>query len=163
MPATRELTRAWKLVHRYTAAAAATGALPVPAASGAIVGESALMITQVSSALGTPVTVQTVVDSFGLMAAANMAGRAIFIDLARAISWGASSPWMAALLSGIGATTAGVQTYLIGCVAIEIGKNGGLSLSGSAMKTILAHARKTYREFLKAGPGGLTDCALVRA
>ncbi|MFH1811886.1 MAG: hypothetical protein ABIJ09_24320 [Pseudomonadota bacterium] len=37
------------LVYKYTVAAAATGAVPVPAASGAIVLEDAAMVAHVSS------------------------------------------------------------------------------------------------------------------
>jgi len=143
-----QIENAREVVAWYTLAAAATGAVPVPAASAAIVAESSCMIAHVASVLGTPITVRSVLDTIGLMGTLNLAGRMLFIEGAKLLSWGTGSVWALVGLSAFGATTAGVQTYIIGRLAIEIGKNAGASLPAGKAAQIIKDCQKTYGAFV---------------
>ncbi len=57
------LVAAHHAVQRFTVAAMATGAIPVPAAFGAIVAENAAMVAVVAAACGVPVSLATVAAS----------------------------------------------------------------------------------------------------
>jgi hypothetical protein len=144
-----QIEQANKIVAWYTLAAAATGALPVPGASGAIVAENGIMISHVASAMGTPISVFTVVESIGFAGSLNIVGRNLFIGGAKLLSWGTGSVWALALLSSLGAATAGLQTYIIGRIAIEIGKHGGSILPDSTVVQLIADCKRTYDGFVK--------------
>ena len=144
-----QIEHANKIIAWYTLAAVATGALPVPAASAAIVAENGAMISHVASAMGTPISVSTVLKSIGLAGSANVVGRALFIEGARLLSWGTGSVWALTLLSALGAATAGLQTYIIGCLAIEIAKHAGTSLPDSKVVQVIEDCKRTYDGFVK--------------
>lgn len=132
----------------YTLAASFTGAVPVPAASAAIIAQNGIMLAHIASALGAQITTATVIESLGVTGTLNVAGRTLFIEGAKLLSWGVGGPFAAALLSGLGASTAGVQTYMIGTIAIEIGKNGGKSLSSSMTSKIIDQTKESYDTFI---------------
>jgi hypothetical protein len=136
------------IVAYYTLAAAATGAVPVPAASGAIIAENGFMLTHIASALSVKVSIATVVESLGIAGTLNIVGRNLFIEGAKLLSWGTGSIWALAALAAFGATTAGVQTYIIGRMAIEIGKNGGKPLLPEFSGRIIEDCKKTYDSFV---------------
>jgi hypothetical protein len=142
-------SKAESIVAWYTLAAAATGAIPVPAASAAIVAENGGMISHVASAMGIPITVGTVVESMGMMGVANMIGRQLFIEGAKLLSWGTGSVWALVGLSALGAGTAGLQTYIIGRLAIEIAKNGGEALSFRNAVNVITDCKNTYNDFVQ--------------
>jgi hypothetical protein len=91
---------------------------------------------------------QTVVASLGVAGTLNVAGRAVFIEAAKALAWGTGSLWAAVALSSVGAGTAGLQTYVVGLLAIEIARHGGRPLSEAEGAAILDQAKKTYDTFL---------------
>jgi uncharacterized protein (DUF697 family) len=134
----------------FVLAAIATGAVPVPAASAAIVAENALMISKIAGIYGCEINVATIVASLGMLQTANMIGRELFIEAARALSWGAAFFGAPVLVSAIGAGTAGLQTYLIGLIAIEIAKGGGEKLSRSVVKGIFRKGKDDFDDFSKA-------------
>ena len=136
------------IVGWYTVAASATGAVPIPASSLAIVANNGFMMAHVSAALGAPVQWATVVTSLGVAGTLNVAGRAVFIEAAKALAGGTGSIWAAAALSAVGAGTAGLQTYVIGLLAIEIARRGGRPLTETESAAILAKAKETYEGFL---------------
>jgi hypothetical protein len=142
-------SKAESIVAWYTLAATATGAVPVPAASVAIVAENSAMITQVAAAMGIPISVGTVCASFGTMGLLNVMGRNLFIEGAKFLSWGTGSVWALAALSALGAGTAGLQTYMIGRLAIEVAKNGGEILTGGQSAKVIKDCRNTYDTFVK--------------
>jgi len=144
-----QIEQANKIVAWYTLAAAATGALPVPGASGAIVVENGIMISHVASAMGTPISVLTVVESIGLAGTLNIVGRNLFIEGAKLLSWGTGSVWGLPLLSALGAATAGLQTYIVGRLTIEIGKHAGMALPDSTVVQLIADCKRTYDGFVK--------------
>jgi hypothetical protein len=141
-------SKAESIVAWYTLAATATGAIPVPAASAAIVAENGAMISHVASAMGIPITMGTVVESIGMMGVTNMIGRQLFIEGAKLLSWGTGSVWALVGLSAIGAGTAGLQTYIIGRLAIEIAKNGGEALSFRKAVNVITDCKNTYNDFV---------------
>ena len=143
----KQLSDAKEVIAYYTLAAATTGAIPVPAASVAIIAENACMIAHIASKLGTNIDIKTVTSSFGLMGAANVIGRNLFIEGAKLLSWGTASIWAVAGVSALGATTAGVQTYVIGMLAIEIGKNNGDKLSSEKARSTIGLAKEGYGKF----------------
>lgn len=136
--------KARKTVLKYTVAAASTGAIPVPASSFAIVAEDAAMITHVGHVMGTPVTVETVVSALGVVGTINIIGRNLFIEGAKLLSWGTGSVWAAVGLSTLGASTAGLQTWILGNLAIAIVANDGKALERSHAKRVIADARASY-------------------
>lgn len=142
-----QIDNAKEVVAYYTLAASATGAIPVPASSSAIIAESACMVAHVASKLGVEIDMGTVMSSIGTIGAINVVGRALFIDFAKFLSWGTGSIWALAGLSVVGASTAGIQTYIIGMLAIEIGKNKGNKLSEKQAKSIIGEAKNSYDSF----------------
>lgn len=144
----KQLNEAKEVVAYYTLAATATGAIPVPAASVAIAAQNGVMIAHVASAVGVEITVANIIESMGLAATLNVVGRNLFIEGAKLLSWGTASIWAAVALSALGATTAGVQTYIIGRIAIEIGKNGGKPLAASYTSKIIDDCKETYDSFV---------------
>jgi uncharacterized protein (DUF697 family) len=135
------------VLRTFVLAAIATGAVPVPAASAAIVAENALMISKIAGIYGCEITVGTIVASLGVLQTANMVGRQVFIEAARTLSWGAAFSGAPILVSAIGAGTAGLQTYLIGLIAIEIAKGGGEKLSRSVVNGIIRKGKDDFDDF----------------
>lgn len=148
MVSEEKINQAKEIVAYYTLAAAATGGVPVPAASAAIVAENGIMLAHIASALGTNITVATVTESIGFVGTLNIVGRNFFIEGAKLISWGTGSIWALAALSAFGATTAGVQTYIIGRIAIEIGKNGGKPILKEYAAGVINQCKSSYGEFV---------------
>jgi hypothetical protein len=142
-PTSEALANAKSTVLRFTAAAAVTGAIPVPAVSGAIVAENAVMIAVIASDLGTPITAAKVASCFGFSASVNMIGRAVFIEGARLLGW-AAGPLGVTGVSALGATTAALQTWIIGQMAIAVGKAGGESLPTGAAREVIAQAKISF-------------------
>lgn len=144
----KDLNRAWDIVGWYTLAALVKGAVPIPAMSIAIVANNGFMIGHVSSALSEDVSWENIVASLGVSGALNTCGRAVFIELAKAVSWGTGSPWAAIALSCFGSATAGVQTLIIGSLAIEIAKKGGRRLTAKEADAVIAMANANYKSFV---------------
>lgn len=142
-----QIEEATSVVAYYTVAASVTGAIPVPASSGAIIAENAAMIGHVAAKLGQEITWEKIVGSMGLTATLNVAGRALFIEGAKLLSWGTGSIWAMIGLSAFGASTAGLQTYIIGMLAIEIGKNGGEPLDTDTASKVAEDCKKSYDSF----------------
>lgn len=132
------------IVRRYTAVALLTGALPVPAASAAIVAEQAVMFTHVAAIYGADVSFGTVLASMGGTATLNTAGRALFVEGMRWINATFAAGMATPLVSALGATTAGVQTWLLGQLAVAIAENGGNPLPEVAAKAVLERARVAF-------------------
>ncbi|ACC69441.1 hypothetical protein PPMP20_09065 [Paraburkholderia phymatum] len=132
---------------KYVLAATATGAVPVPAVSAAIVAENSLMINHIAAIYGCEISVGTVIASIGMLGTANMIGREVFVEAARLLSWGAAFVGAPAVVSAIGASTAGLQTYLIGLISIEIAKGGGEKLSRGVVKSLLRKGKDDFDDF----------------
>ena len=144
-----QIKKATEIVAYYTLTASATGAVPVPASSVAIAVEDGIMLAHVADALGVaPITISAVGRSMGVSASLNLIGRAVFIEGAKLLSWGTGSFWAAAGLITLGATTAGVQTYIVGRLAIEIGKNHGRALKGRNGRKVIDDAKTDYDSFV---------------
>ncbi len=144
-----KIQKATEVVARYTLMAAGTGTAPVPSASVAVVAENGIMIAHVADVLSVEsITVGMVVRSMGIAASLNLLGRTVFIEGAKLLSWGTGSFWAAVGLSALGATTAGIQTYIIGSLAIEIGKNDGKCLKAGVGKRVIEEAREQYDDFI---------------
>lgn len=139
--------RSYEILGQYTMAAAVTGSIPVPAASTAIVAENCAMVNHIASNFGIKINISTITYSMGLLGSANIVGRQLFIEGARLVSWGTGQVWAQVVLSGIGATTAALQTYIIGCLTIEIAKNGGFQLNETASRVVISNAKATFNEF----------------
>ncbi len=107
------------------------------------------MISHVASALGIPISIGTVLESIGTMGVANMVGRQLFIEGAKLLSWGTGSVGALAGLSALGAGTAGLQTYIVGRLAIEIAKNSGGSLTVLKSAEVIAECKNTYDLFVE--------------
>ena len=128
----------------FTIAAAATGAIPVPATSAAIVAENAVMMTRVASTVGVPVSVATVTSSLGFAGTANITGRLLFVEAARAVGWFAG-PLGVAGVSALGAFTAGLQTWVLGQLVIAICESGGSTLPRQRVAQVMEEADAEYR------------------
>ena len=140
-----QMERAQSIVTKYTVLATGTGAIPLPTASAALLGETAIMIGHLRAVFGCPIELATILEARGAIMAINSLSKALFIDVARALGWGTGNPWAAAALSGFGAMTAGIQTYIIGQLTIEIGKNGGKSITQAVAEKIVAEATQFYK------------------
>ncbi|EPX9363107.1 hypothetical protein ACET7Y_08115 [Aeromonas veronii] len=136
-----------EVVAYYTLAAGTTGAIPVPAASAAIIAQNGLMLTHIASKMNISIDISTVISSLGMTGTLNVVGRNLFIEGAKLLSWGTGSVWALVALAALGATTAGVQTYIIGMLAIEICKNNGKALSSEKAGIIIEQAKENYDSF----------------
>jgi uncharacterized protein (DUF697 family) len=143
----KNIQDAKEVVAYYTLAAGATGTIPVPAASAAIITQNGLMLAHVASKMGIAIDTSTVIASLGMTGTLNVVGRNLFIEGAKLLSWGTGSVWALAALSALGAATAGVQTYIIGMLAIEICKNNGKALSSDRAGRVIDQAKESYESF----------------
>jgi hypothetical protein len=139
--------QARRIVGWYTLAASGIGAVPVPASSAAVIANNGLMIGHIQSKMDSDVSWEKVIMSFGTATTINLGGRAVFIEVAKLISWGTGSAWALALLSAVGASTAGLQTYIVGLIAIEIAEKGGSPLSTDKADEIIKQAKSSYTDF----------------
>jgi uncharacterized protein (DUF697 family) len=138
-----------KLIWQYTAVAAATGAVPVPAVTAALVAENTAMIAAIAKATNQPVTPGGIIASLGTVGSMNMLGRAVFVEAARLLGW-AAGPLGIAGVSAIGASTAALQTWLIGQLAVAVAENGGLALPGDSVQDILLGATQKFKQVASA-------------
>ena len=145
-PAIARRDHASSHVRTFTVVAMATGAVPVPGASIAIVAESAAMVNAVASAYGVSISVGTVVAALGPAAAVNAIGRAVFVEGARLLGW-AAGPFGIGAVSALGAATAGLQTWTLGQLAIALSENGGIPLAVDQAQHVIAGARETFDSF----------------
>ena len=145
--ADQQIADAKEVIAYYTLAASGTGAVPVPAASAAIMAQNGVMIAHVASKMGMKIDATTVISSLGITGSLNVVGRNLFIEGAKLLSWGTGSVWALVALSALGAATAGVQTYIIGMLAIEICKNNGVVLTAERAGNIIEHAKDSYDSF----------------
>lgn len=161
MNAQQKTHEAQKIVHKFTLIAAGTGAVPVPSASIAVIAENAAMIALVARSMGVAISAASVVQTYGALGALNALGRNVFIEGARVLAWGTGSVWAAAALSTLGATTAGLQTYILGSLAIAIGQNGGTALCNDLSLQIIEQCKKMYKTFVEssetASPAGASS------
>ena len=149
LPLPRE--RAESLVRRYTGIATATGAAPVPGASWAVIAENTAMVNNVASAMGVPVSVGTIVSSFGLVGTVNFFGKNLFIEGARLLGWGAGPLGIAPVMA-LGASTAGAQTWILGQLTIAICENGGNPLPSKKARVVMDDAAAAYEEVTEETP-----------
>lgn len=140
------LEKAEALVTKFTLAAMATGAVPVPAASVAIVGEDAALVALVGDAFGVPVNPAAVVSSLGALGAINLIGKSLFLEGARLFGWG-SGGWSLPAVSTLGAATAGLQTWIVGKLAIAIAQNGGAPLPKALAADVVGAAKVDFEAF----------------
>ncbi|KUM53477.1 hypothetical protein [Rheinheimera sp. EpRS3] len=145
----QKISDAKDIIGWYTVAATAKGAVPVPATSLAIIANNGFMIAHVSSQLGIITTWDSVLTSLGVAGTLNVAGRAIFIEAAKALSWGTGNAWAAIALSAVGASTAGLQTYIIGLLTIQISKNGGKPITQKEASEVIDGAKKHTKNLNK--------------
>ncbi|UUM67699.1 hypothetical protein [Aeromonas veronii] len=82
-----------EVVAYYTLAAGTTGAIPVPAASAAIIAQNGLMLTHIASKMNISIDISTVISSLGMTGTLNVVGRNLFIEGAKLLSWGTGSVW----------------------------------------------------------------------
>ena len=141
-------SRARDIVGWYTLTAGATGAVPVPATSAAIIANNGFMLVHISTTMGKRVAWDDVLKSLGVAGTLNVAGRTVFVEAAKALGWGTGSVWALAALSAVGATTAALQTYVIGLIAIEICKNGGIPIGPGDAAKIFDSAKETLGKFI---------------
>ncbi len=142
-PSPSQIADAERVVRGFTAGAAAIGAIPVPGASVALVAENAAMVAAISATLGVEVTLTQVAASIGIFGAANQIGRRVFLEGARAMGWFAG-PLGVAGISALGATTAALQTWTLGHLAIAIGRNGGRPLDQSTRDQTEREANSSF-------------------
>jgi hypothetical protein len=140
--------RAREIVGWYTLVAAGTGGVPIPASSAAVIANNGFMIAHVSTVMGTPVTWERVAASVGFVGTLNVMGKTVFVEAAKTLAWGTGSLWALAALSAAGAATAGLQTYVIGLISIEMAKQGGDPLSSAASADLFERAKQTYAGFV---------------
>src|SRR5690606_30939569 len=87
----KNIQDATEVVAYYTLAAGATGTIPVPAASAAIITQNGLMLAHVASKMGIAIDTSTVIASLGMTGTLNVVGRNLFIEGAKLLSWGTGS------------------------------------------------------------------------
>ncbi len=136
--------QAESIVLKFTGVAVLTGAVPVPATSLAIVAENAAMVAAVASAMRVPVSLGAVVGSMGALGAANVFGRAVFVEGARALGW-FGGPLGVGGVMALGATTAGLQTWTLGQLAISLCANGGAPLQPEVARAVIDAAGESYK------------------
>lgn len=132
-----------KLVRGFTVAAMAIGALPVPAASAAIVAENAAMVAAVGAEYGVKVSFASVMGALGVVGTLNVFGRTLFMEGARLLAWG-TGPFGLVPVCVLGASTAGLQTWVIGQLAIALCRSGGAELEAGQVKSVVGGATSEF-------------------
>ena len=147
---TAQEARFEKILARYVVAAAGTGAIPVPLSSAAIVVENAAMITHLSAVAQRPLGLRQVLEVLGLSGSLNVFGKTIFLEGAKTLLTltGAGTPFLVGLCT-LGATTAGLQTYLLGLTCLTILRSGRDFLTAAEITKLVSFAKETYERFLK--------------
>ena len=133
----RQLSRAEDCLVGFTLAAAATGAIPVPGASTAIVAENAAMVVALSNILADEVDGKELAAALSSVAGMNVLGKTVFLEGARALGWFAGPLGVGGIMA-LGSATAALQTWCIGRLAISFFENGQKMPSK-------AEARRTLR------------------
>jgi uncharacterized protein (DUF697 family) len=135
--------RAKAIIRNYTLLAMGTGAIPFPSASLAIVTENALMIGHIAACFGVPVSVDTVAASLGTVGLLNLGGRALFVEGMRVLNT-LGGGLASFAVSALGATTAGVQTWAIGHLALEIARRGGVPVGHAEAAAVIKAAKASF-------------------
>lgn len=104
------------------------------------------MINAIASAHGMSVDLQTIITSLGLVGGVNLIGRAVFVEAARAMGWFAGPLGVGGVML-LGAFTAGMQTWMLGELAIAICENGGRAIPPDRTRTLLQAARAGFDEW----------------
>jgi len=134
-----------RIVARFTAAATTVGAMAVPSATLAIVAIDAAMLASLSETFGVRVSFATISASLGITGTANAIGRSIFVEAARALGWGAG-PLGIAGVAALGATTAGLQTWVLGRLAIAVCEHGGERIPSVMTRDLVRDAKEAFAE-----------------
>lgn len=137
-----ELARAEDIVIGFTIAGAATGAIPVPGASLGIVAENTAMVGAIGAVFGHEVRAADLLAALSALGGINTVGHTIFIEGARAMGWfaGPLGVWG---VSALGATTAALQTWTLGKLAIAYFEHGG-QLSQHQASQVVDDARSEF-------------------
>lgn len=135
--------RARTVLLSFVAAATATGAVPVPATSLAIVAENAVMVHAIAATYGMTVDLQSVASSLGVIGSVNLIGRAVFVEAARAMGWFAGPLGVGGVMA-LGAFTSGMQAWMIGELAVAVCENGGRAIPPDRARTLLQAARADF-------------------
>lgn len=143
VPSPDAVARARRTLLKFVGAAAVIGAVPVPATSAAIIAHNAALVNLIAADLGVPITVQTVLASTPFVVQANVIGRAVFVEAARAGGWFAG-PFGVAGVCALGASTSALQAWMVGELAIAIARNGGFALSVSEAQAAIRAARNGF-------------------
>ncbi len=133
-------------VRRFTLLAMATGAVPVPSGSAAIVAENTVMLGLIGSAFGQSISPGKVVASLGTLGTVNLIGRTLFVEGARLLGW-ASGPLGLPAVCVLGAATAGLQTWMVGQLAIAICEGGGEALDANTSENVVRGAHLSFEAF----------------
>jgi uncharacterized protein (DUF697 family) len=137
------LSRAKRIVRRYTAMAAAAGAVPLPSMSIAVTGLDAAMLAELRALFACEeLTVESVLKTLGVAIVINRIGRMVFVETARTLAMG-GLPFLLPAVSALGASTAGLQTWILGQVAIAIGQSRR-PLEPKHARRIVRHAIESF-------------------
>ena len=129
----------------FTTTAAATGAVPVPVMSAAIIAQNGAMVARLGSVMGVEVTAARVAQALGFLGVAHFAGRELFMAIARTLGWGVGPLGLGAVALA-GASTAALQTWMIGQVVIAIAENGGELPTRKEMEELWKASKKEFEE-----------------
>lgn len=140
--------KAEKILKKYVGIALATGAITVPAASLAIITENAAMITHLTNCFGKPMNVDAFIKALGVTSTLNIFGKTVFIEIVKIMGLSSGNAWATVALSGVGASTAALQTLIIGKLAIYMAKNGG-EISQSSVSLLIEESKKIYKDYVK--------------
>ena len=140
--------RAREIIGYYTIVAGLSGGVPVPATSAMVVANNGFMLAHISAVMRQNISWSGVVTSLGLAGSLNIAGRSVFVEAAKALGWGTGSLWALAALSAVGATTASLQTYAIGLIALEMARNGGEPIAAGSAARAIESARENLSTFV---------------
>ena len=132
-----------KTVRGFTIAAMAIGAAPVPAASAVIVAENTAMVAVIASHYGVQLSFSRVVSALGVMGGLNVLGRTLFVEVARVLCWGAG-PLGIVPVRALGASTAGIQTWVLGHLAIALCRNDGAELQAAQVAGVVSDAKGAF-------------------
>jgi hypothetical protein len=105
------------------------------------------MLAKIGALTGKPIDIGVLMRAFGLAGAANVFGRQLFIEFARAIGWGTGMGITGTLLlGGFGATTAAMQTFLVGWLAFEISRATDGTSNRAIATFVIRQAKAEFAE-----------------
>ncbi len=136
-----------RIRNHFVAAAAATGAIPVPGASVAVQAEMTAMVVAIAAEFDVLVDL-AMVEVLLVKAGFGAAFKTLFMEGARAMGWFGGPAGCGGVMA-LGASTAALEAFVTGemAIAVACAASRGTSVSVDDARSTIRRARKDFRRW----------------